>query len=200
MAIMAEGQRRSFTDRLRRIEKGGPNTTGTVYAGVLDDGGFVQQAKRKKKRAPGRVARMISLPFALAMGGVAMLGGRIAAFHMSQNPEQLPVAYADSMLMWADLAIAAVLVLLLGWLTGILSGLRKYMAAGGVAAVLIGEAAIIQQAPEMFIPVFSEGYVAEAMAAPSAIEDFPAALEALQARLDLVPVPADQVAAATSEG
>jgi len=196
MAIMAEGQKQSFSDRLRRIEKGGPNTSGTVYAGVLDDGGFVEQRRRKKRRGPGRVARMISMPFALALGGVAMLGGRVAAYHMAQNQEQLPVAYADSMLMWADIAIAAVLVVFLGWMTGILGGFRKYLAAGGVAAVLVGEAAIIQQAPDMFVPVFSEGYVAEAMAAPSAIEDFPAALEALQARLDLAPVPAEQVASA----
>ena len=187
MAVIAEGQRQSFTDRLHRIERGAPNTMGTIYAGTLEDGGGMEHRKRKKapsKRKKTALGTLMSLPVALAIGAAAMLAGRVAAFHLAQNPDVLPPEQAEMILRWADIGIAVTLMLILGWITGTLRGIRKFALAGGVAAMMLGEVAFIQQAPDLFIPMFSEDYVQQAIVTPSPLDTLPETLETLPARLD----------------
>ena len=60
-------------------------------------------------------------------------------------------------------------------------GIRKYGLALGFIAVMLGEPLLIQEAPDLFVPVFSEAYVAEMMTAESQLEHLPELVESAKA-------------------
>ena len=181
MAVVAAGQRQSFEDRIGRIRDGGPNTMGTVYMGANDADGQTIHRKRKGKGKAGRSFGVFMVPLAIIFGGLAMLGGRVGLFHLSAQPDLIPEDYAEMALAWSDLAIGLVLLFVFSVILKLGRGARKYALAMGFAAVMVGEAALIQQAPDLFVPMFSEEYVATAMAGPTILDELPGHIEAAKA-------------------
>ena len=80
--------------------------------------------------------------------------------------------------MAGDIAIAALVLLMLGWSFRLGGGLRRVALLTGFVGAMLGEAALIESAPEVFAKLFSETYVADALGAPQpldslAFEDLP---------------------------
>ena len=181
MAVMAEGQKQSFHDRIGRIQNGGPNTMGTIYMGAVESDGQTIQPKRRKRKANRFLLALVLLPLAILLGGIAMLGGRIALFHIAAQPDLISEDYAELVLTWGDLGIGLVLMFVFAVALKMGKGIRKYGLALGFIAVMLGEPVLIKEAPDLFVPVFSESYVADVMAATSPLERLPETIEAAKA-------------------
>ena len=192
MAALADVQRRGFDARLKRIQRGGPNTAGTIYMGSADSDGKVIQPKRKRQRlGTGALRSLMMWPSALFLGAGAMLGGRAAAFHLTTQPDLVPPEYATLVVLFADIGVAATLLLLIAWGLGMGRGLRKLFLISGFVGMMVAEGLVIEQAPELFVPLFSENYVAAAISGTAPIETFEETLAQLsQSRLLLPMLPA----------
>lgn len=166
MASLSNLQRSHFSDRIKRIEVGGPNTSGTVYAG-LDEATQPKRRRRKVKHKPldrsDVFSQIFMLPFAIFVGALAMLSGRIGAFHVLQQPELIPPEYATLFPLTGDIAIAAVVGMVLGLLFS-LGGARALAFMLGFTGIMMGEGYLIQLAPEAFAEIYSEDYVVTATA------------------------------------
>ena len=80
MAALTDKQRDSFASRLNTIQKGGPNTMGTVYAGTAEDGGIVRQPKKRRKAKKKKdvigvnpLVGVFAVPTAFVIGLIAMM-------------------------------------------------------------------------------------------------------------------------------
>lgn len=192
MAAMADVQRQGFDERIKRIRMGGPNTIGTIYVGPVDPDEKPAKSRRQRLARVGAaggsvLGALFMWPFALLMGAVAMFAGRVAAFQISLRPELVPPQYAEIAPLVADVGIAAVLMIALGWAFSLGAGFRRVFLAAGLVGVMMGEALIIQQAPELFVPLFSENYVAAQLAGTAPIETVPETLEAFSRNKVLLP-------------
>lgn len=168
MGSLNDRQKSHFSDRISRIDKGGLNTNGTLYAGVDEAKQIRKKGRRKKhKRLDNSEAfsAIFMVPIAFVCGVVAMLAGRIGAYQLLQNPESIPSQYASIFPLIGDVGIAALLALVLSMLLGLGKGARLVMLMAGFSAVMLFESSIIKLAPEAFASVFSEDYVATAVAA-----------------------------------
>ena len=192
MVALAETQRQTFESRLDRIRQGGPNTMGTIYAGPTDATAPPANSRRKTGKwslASALLALLVEWPFAILIGAVAMLAGRVAAFQLTLRPDLLPPDYADLILLVADVSIAAVLMIALGWAFR-MQGVKLAFFCAGFLAVMMGEALIIRQAPDAFVPLFSENYVAQQMSSAAPIETWDETLQALsESRMVLPALP-----------
>ena len=200
MAAFADVQRQGFDERIRRIHSGGRNTSGTIYVGPADvDSQPKKEKRRRRKRrergersGPSPLSALFMWPFAFLIGALAMLAGRVAAFQLTLRPEMLPPEYASLIMLVADFGIAAVLMIALGWAFHLGGGMRKWFLAAGFVAVMVAEPLIIRQAPDLFVPFFSENYVAASMMQTAPIETVPETLEALSQNQVMLPVLAFQ--------
>ncbi len=171
MTRMAELQRRDFVDRIHRIQKGGPNTQGTIYAGPAEAGGvqYTQPSKNRKPRG-SFLKELILLPFAVVVGAVSMLAGRAGSYHIQAQPEMVPAQYAELFAVSADWVIAAVLATILAWSFRMGHGLRCVALVAGFLAVMLGETMLVERAPDAFAAVFSPEYVADMQTMPNALD------------------------------
>jgi hypothetical protein len=164
MSSLVEQQRNHFTDRIKRIEAGGPNTSATVYAGIDE------QLHRKKKRRNRRVNGgsllfgLLMMPFAFAMGAGLMLVGRAGAYAALSEPELIAPESVRLFALTADIGIAAGLALVLVPLFSIGHGARLVAFMLGFTGVMVAESYVISKAPGPFASVFSEEYVDTAIA------------------------------------
>ncbi|MEM0945986.1 MAG: hypothetical protein AAGK37_01165 [Pseudomonadota bacterium] len=185
MAAMADVQRLGFDERIRRIQTGGPNTSGTIYIGPQEGAPKAKERKswKKKRRARIKKARpldapsplliVLSWPFAFLIGALCMFAGRVALFQLTLQTEALPPEWAELILLTADIGVAAFLLIALGWAFSLERGLRRIMLCAGFLAFMLGEAFVIRQAPDAFVPMFSEDFVAAAVASSAPLETMP---------------------------
>ncbi len=183
MAVIAEGQKQTFEDRLGRIARGGPNTSGTVFIGSADADGTTVQRKTKSKKGGSLLGNLLMLPLAMAFGALAMMLGRVGLYQLQARPEILPPDYAETILKMGDLGIGLLAMFLFAMLLNMGRGLRKYALALGFIGIMLGEALVIQQSPDLFVTLFSEQYVAQAMMSEAPIERLPETLEAAKTML-----------------
>ena len=189
MVALADTQRQTFESRLDRIALGGPNTTATIYAGPTDMNAAEQPARR---RLGGRgvlsiLAPIVTWPSAFILGAIAMIAGRVAAFQLTLRPELLPPDYAQLILLCADFGVAAILMILLGWSFRLGGGLNRIFLCAGFVTVMMAEPLLIRQAPDAFVPIFSENYVTRQMAAVAPIETVEETLDAFSKSSLLLP-------------
>lgn len=167
MVSLSNAQQKHFTDRIKRIEVGGENTSGTLYAGHSQS---APSKRQKKRRAPKPLdhsetfSQLFMVPFAIVAGAVAMFSGRIGAFHALERPEVIPVEYAVLFPLTGDIAIAALVGLVLAMMFSLGRGARIVAFMLGFTAIMLGEGYIIQLAPEVFAEIYSEPYVISATA------------------------------------
>lgn len=161
---IAEGQRDVFTERLKRIERGGGNTVGRMMVGPTTPETVAEQ--RRVQAGSGPVANTLMIVFAAGVGFLSMLTGRVAAFHLTSTGAE-PVITSSSMALFADFGIAAVLMLILAWSFRLGTGMRRIALVAGFLSVMLGEALLIAQAPTVFEALFSPEYVAGMLDAPS---------------------------------
>ncbi|MDJ1008698.1 MAG: hypothetical protein QNJ13_12850 [Paracoccaceae bacterium] len=173
---MAQAQRDGFDSRIDRIRTGNsPNVMGRVEVGPREEIRANQQGKRKVRKVRMGTARpaeslgslMFTVPMALLIGALSFFAGRVAAFHLftGQGMYQvdLPVWRID---LWGDIAIAAILALLLAWTLKLNHGLRRTALLLGFAGMMSGELLLMQEYPEVFERFYTPSYVTAAAAEP----------------------------------
>jgi hypothetical protein len=180
MGNLADLQHKHFSDRIKRIETGGPNTSGTIYAGINDAAQPKRGRKRKKKAVAMDRSDVFSsffmIPFALFLGVIAMMGGRIGAFQAMARPDVVPSEYATLFELAGDIGIAFILASIFMLLFRLTSGARALAFSIGFAAVMLFETSMVQKAPDMFEALFSEEFVTTAIASAPADPFSPEAL------------------------
>ena len=182
MGSMADIQRDGFDSRISRIKAGNsPNSMGRIEVGPREEV-RAHEARKKKGKHVRRVkmvtgpqesfgSMLLSVPAALIVGAAAFIGGRIAAFHMFTDQGLFQVEVPASVWrieLWGDLAIAAVLALLLGWMLKLNRGARKTALLLGFAGMMSAEVLVMQQFPEVFEQVYTTSYVTATIAKPPA--------------------------------
>lgn len=181
MGSMADVQRGGFDDRITRIRSGSsPNAMGRIEVGPREEVRAHEAKKRKGKHirkvklmAPRESfgSLLFSFPAALVVGAFSFAAGRVAAFHLL-TPQGLypleipPVVWRIEL--WGDIALAAVLALMLAWIFKMDRGPRKTAVLLGFAAMMSGEVFVMQQFPEIFERFYTPSYVTATIAKPVA--------------------------------
>ena len=171
MMIGTNAQKNGFNERLVRIAKGGENTTRHLYVGPVEEAVTGRKRRVKKVKAP-RIAgsrtffsELFMLPFAFLAGAAAVLGGRVAAFHLVPTDE---AAAALGVPAWTVtygwLASAAVLAILAMLFFRLRGGGRFKLLFVGFASMVLFERLAIARAPEFFTPLYSEEHVVNVIA------------------------------------
>lgn len=177
MASPSELHRQTFEERLARIRQGGPNCMGHLHAGPRTEVRArdakaevkVKPARAPKLRRGSPVATLFLLPVAVVLGALSMFVGRAAAFRFfsEEGPYSFALAGVPAS-MFADILIATVLAIILAWSFQMTWGLRRAALVAGFVAMMVGEFDLMQTYPDLFETVFSETYVAGALADPPA--------------------------------
>ena len=181
---IASAQRSGFDERLGRINAGGPNTMGKMLVGPGEEvraKDAKKAAKQMKKRAAkkARAVRtgdtagdIMAFPFALLIGALCVVAGRVASWQFltpggpMADQITLPEQVASLPLpLFADLAIAAVLALMLAWAFKWTSGLKRLGVILGFGAMISGEVFLVQMFPDIFANFYAADYVASAASA-----------------------------------
>lgn len=172
MGSMMQQQRDGFDDRIARIRSGrSPNVAGRMEVGprkevrAYEEG---RKARRQRVIVRGRhreniFALLFILPLAALVGALSFFAGRVAAFHAFTGEGlylvELPVWRIE---LWGDIAIAAVLALLLAWTLRLNHGIRRTAVLLGFAAMMGGELLLMQEYPEVFERFYTPTYVTAA--------------------------------------
>jgi hypothetical protein len=174
---MAEQHRQTFEDRLARIREGGPNCMGTVHAGPRAEvrakdrkaSATVQVPVKTRKRGSSPFATLAALPVALLLGALSVFVGRVAAYRFFSEDGLYTVAVAGVPAeMFADVAIATVVAMILAWTFHYTWGMRRAALVAGFVAMMVWEVNLMQVYPALFETAFSETYVAGMLANPPA--------------------------------
>ena len=166
--IGTEVQRRQFSDRLGRIERGGEHTTRHVYVGPVDEavGEKPRQVRRVRTiRATGPrrslAGELFMVPFALVAGAAAVLGARVAFFHYLGGLEQFQGRFHGVALTTIGAAcLALLLFVLLRLVFRLKGGARDKAAFAGLLGMALFENLAVVRVPELFSIVYSPEHVA----------------------------------------
>jgi hypothetical protein len=165
--IGTETQKRSFQDRLTRIRAGGENTTRHLYVGPVEEAETGRRSRRRVRsvaslRGGSRRSffrELLMVPLALAFGGVAVVAARAASFHfLTEQPLYIDYAW------YADVALAAVIALILRWSLKLSGGMRGKALLAGFVVMVLFQGLFVVRAPELFARIYSEPYVADTIA------------------------------------
>jgi hypothetical protein len=175
---ISEQHRQTFEARLARIQNGGPNTMGTLHVGPRDEvraseAKVVEKAHAKARKTRSRrgspLATVLLLPVALALGALSVFVGRVAAYRLFTDDGIYPMTVAGVPAeMFGDIAIAAVLAMVLAWTFHLTWGMRRVALVAGFIAMMVGEVNLMQSFPDLFATFFSDTYVAGMLADPPA--------------------------------
>lgn len=151
---------------------------GTLHVGPRDEvraseAKAVEKAQAKARKARTRrgspLATLLLLPVALALGALAVFVGRVAAYRLFSDDGIYPVVLGGVPAeMFADIAIASVLAMLLAWTFHLTWGMRRVALVAGFVAMMVGEVNLMQSYPDLFAAFFSDTYVAGMLADPPA--------------------------------
>lgn len=166
MARLENAQRQTFESRLKRINKGGANTAGTVVVGPPEDPKKAKRRSRKYRRpGNGFLARLSAafghlflVPVSFALGAFAMLTGVVAAFHIDRLAlvDVSEASFFSAISAQSALIVAFLLALAFGWLFRLASGPRKIGLVAGLAAAFILQDSVIQTYPDVFARLMSD--------------------------------------------
>lgn len=182
MAGMAKSSAdlKSFEERLKRIHKGGPNTSGHVVVGPVEDPEKARKKSRRYRKPGAFAARMkqafthlMLLPVSFAVGAFAIFAGIVGVYHLNRF-EVIPVAEAGFMQQVAgnaELWLALVLAGLLGWSFRLLTGPRKIGLVAGLGLAFVLQDAVIAQYPDVFANLMSDVTLDDAIAAMPMLQE-----------------------------
>ncbi len=174
----AQATHQTFEDRLKRINKGAPNTMGDLHIGPRDEAtardgkatNTVRLKSSKKKIKIGEGSNVVLVPLAIIIGALSVFAGQAAAFHFFQDGGLMPITLPDAAamlepyLIHAHLVMGGVLALLFTWTFGFNGMVRKLAVAVGFGAMLFGQVQVMERFPSVYANFFSEAYVAQALA------------------------------------
>jgi hypothetical protein len=166
--ISDDEHRRKFEERLKRIQRGGPNTIGHIYVGEASTETSVSAARGLFGRAGGWLVALLVLPVAAALGGLSMAIGRFGSFHLASGEGQFTVqAVADFSPHLGGVAgailLGSLVCLILRWSFRLQAPVQGLAMVLGFAAVLMGEQMLVERAPGLFAALMSEDFVMETL-------------------------------------
>jgi hypothetical protein len=150
---------------------------GTVHAGPRAEvrakdrkaSATVQVPVKTRKRGSSPFATLAALPVALLLGALSVFVGRVAAYRFFSEDGLYTVAVAGVPAeMFADVAIASVVAMILAWTFHYTWGMRRAALVAGFVAMMVWEVNLMQVYPALFETAFSETYVAGMLANPPA--------------------------------
>jgi hypothetical protein len=158
MAGLSDEQQKVFEARLRRISKGGPNTSGHIIVGPADTTKKPRRQRRVRRegdflsRLGGAFGHLMVVPVSFALGGFAMLAGIVGAHHMERIglPEVAQAGIFQQAALQAEFLIAALVILLFGWTLRLTLGPRKLAVIAGLAAAFLLQDTVIAQNADLF--------------------------------------------------
>ena len=176
--ISDDEHKRKFEERLKRIQRGGPNTTGHIYVGEASTETSASAVRGTIGRAGGWLLGLLVLPVAAALGGLSMAIGRFGSFHMASGEGQFTVqAVADFSPHLGGVAgailLGSLVCLILRWSFRLQAPVQGLAMVLGFGAVLMGEQMLVERAPGLFAALLSEEYVMDTL-----YPDMPATLDA----------------------
>jgi hypothetical protein len=151
-------QKAAFAERLKRINAGRQYEHEDVV-GYQTQKRYERKFGGVKKRPKRSFADFMMIPIAFFCGILAVFGGRLAYFHLSQL-QGMPEAFVDlggrGMILFA-LVMAGLFTALFHLSTAA----RMQALALGCVMMHFGEGAVAATAPELWSEMFSPDYVAE---------------------------------------
>jgi hypothetical protein len=158
MSSFSDKQHKLFEARLKRIDKGGPNTAGHIIVGPPDTAGKPKRARRVRRngdflsRLGGAFGHLIVAPASFALGAAAVLAGRVGEHHVERAglPELAEAGMLGFAAMKAEFVIAGLVILLFGALFRLNRGPRKLAVLMGFVAAFILQDAVIATYPDVF--------------------------------------------------
>ena len=173
MAMMTgtKVQQDAFTKRLGRIASGGENTTRQLHVGPAHEAVGKNGKSRAivMKQSGGRrrsfLGEAFILPVALAVGAVSVLAARVISYRFLADQSYYSAEiYGISGAALGVIGIAVVLCALLRVTLKLTGGSRGKAVVVGFLAMAFLEDLVIARAPELFVSLYSEAYVAEVLA------------------------------------
>lgn len=159
MGSLADRQRQSFEDRIKRINKGGANTMGHLLVGSQDgsDGPVAKPIKMRRGKSFGQrlgmaFVNLLLMPVSFVVGGAAMVVGMTVAFHLERADFLSPDGFAG----YSELFIAVVFAIAFGGALRLFRGPRRLPLLLGVLAVFVLQDQLLQTYPEAFAALMSD--------------------------------------------
>ena len=158
MASLSGEQQKMFEARLKRISKGGPNTSGHIIVGPADTREKPRRQRRVRRdgdflsRLGGAMGHLALVPLSFALGGAAMLAGTVGEHHAARIglPETTQAGFLGLAALHTDILIAGLVVLVFGWALRLTRGPRKLAVVAGLAAGFLLQDTIIAAHPDVF--------------------------------------------------
>jgi hypothetical protein len=158
MAGLSDEQHKMFEARLRRISRGGPNTSGHVIVGPAEPNKKPRRQRRVRKpgdflsRLGGAFGHLAVAPISFALGGVAMMAGIVGAHHadMIGLAQFTEAGVLEQLALYKEFLFAGLVVMIVGWLLRLTRGPRKIAVVAGLAAVFVLQDQIIATYPDVF--------------------------------------------------
>ena len=158
MGGMSDEQHRMFEARLKRISRGGPNTSGHVIVGPAEPDKKPARPRRMRRpgdflsRLGGAMGHLLVAPISFALGALAMLAGIVGDHHVARAglSDLAEAGFLEQAAPYKEFVLAGILVLVFGWLLRLTRGPRKLAVLMGLAAVFILQDEIIASYPDVF--------------------------------------------------
>ena len=158
MSSVSDEQHRMFEARLKRISKGGPNTSGHIIVGPADTAKTPKRQRRVRRegdflsRLGGALGHLAVAPLSFALGGAAMVAGIVGEHHaeLMGLPDVAQAGFLAQAALQTEFLIAAIVVVVLGWALRLTRGPRKLAVVAGLGAAFLLQDAILASNPEVF--------------------------------------------------
>lgn len=164
MASLSGEQQKKFEERLKRINRGGPNTSGHIIVGPAEPDKKPRRQRLVRRpgdfvsRLAGAIGHLFVVPVSFALGVVAMMAG-IVGGHQVQRAgvgEFAEAGFAAYLLPYKEFLLAALVVAIVGGLLRLNRGPRKLAVVAGLAAAFVLQDQIIAAYPDAFAVLMPE--------------------------------------------
>ena len=157
MTSLSDEQHKMFEARLKRISKGGPNTSGHIIVGPAEPDKKTRRRRVRREgdflsRLGGAFGHLLVAPVSFALGGIAVMAGIVGAHHVERVglPEVAEAGLLGQVATQAEFVIAALVILVFGWALRLTRGPRKLAVVAGFAAAFLLQDAILAANPDVF--------------------------------------------------
>ena len=158
MASFSDEQHKMFEARLKRINRGGPNTSGHIVVGPAEVDKKPKRQRRVRRpgdfvsRLGGAIGHLFVAPVSFALGGIAMMAGIVGAHQVERMelPEFAQAGLVGQLMDYREFILAGLVVLIVGGLFRLNRGPRKLAVVAGLAGAFILQDQIVATYPDVF--------------------------------------------------
>lgn len=153
---------RNFQERVARINSGkqyeAENVIGMRTMAAYEKGKKRGKYGQKKAKSKFRLTELLLAPFALACGAAAVVAAQALQFHYASTEFQTATIGVPGYLL-----LAILFAIILKTMFSLYGGLRGPTEFVGFMGMLFFSEHVVARYPDLFVPLFSPAYVAEAI-------------------------------------